>query len=90
MQALQKYVQAPSQTSTITVGGASIPVGTLPIQAPNFTNFKALTTAMDFDISEKDQIRARYLYDQSAALDTGAQLPVFFHAAGSALLSGND
>jgi hypothetical protein len=78
VQALQKYVQAPSQTSTVTVGTTSIPVGTLPIQAPNFTNFKALTTAMDFDISERDQIRGRYIYNQSAALDTAAQLPVFF------------
>ena len=78
VQALQQYVQAPSQTSTVTVGTTSIPVGTLPIQAPNFTNFKALTTAMDYNISERDQIRGRYLYNQSAALDTAAQLPVFF------------
>lgn len=78
VQALQKYVQAPSQTSTLTVGTTTIPVGTLPIQAPNFTNFKALTTAMDFDISEKDQVRGRYIYNQSAALDTAAQLPEFF------------
>jgi hypothetical protein len=78
VQALQKYVQAPTATSTVAVGGVNIPVGTLPIQAPNFTNFKALTTAMDFDISERDQIRGRYIYNQSAALDTAAQLPVFF------------
>ncbi|HZQ20183.1 MAG TPA: carboxypeptidase regulatory-like domain-containing protein [Terriglobales bacterium] len=78
VQALQKWVQAPSATSSVVVGGASIPVGTLPILAPNFTNFKALTTAVDYDISERDQIRGRYIYNQSAALDTGAQLPAFF------------
>jgi len=78
VQALQKYVQAPSATSTVAVGGVNIPVGTLPILAPNFTNFKALTTAVDYDISEKDQIRGRYIYNQIASLDTGAQLPVFF------------
>jgi hypothetical protein len=78
VQALQQYVQAPTQTSTVTVGTTSIPVGTLPIQAPNFTNFKALTTAMDYNISERDQVRGRYIYNQSAALDTAAQLPVFF------------
>jgi hypothetical protein len=76
--ALQKYVQAPAATDTVVVGGVNVPVGTLPILAPNFTNFKALTTAMDYNISERDQIRGRYIYNQSAALDTAAQLPVFF------------
>ena len=75
--ALQKYVQAPTATSAVAVGTGcdqtpptncvQVPVGTLPIQAPNFTNFKALTTSMDFDISERDQIRGRYIYNQSAA-----------------------
>ncbi|HJT70969.1 MAG TPA: carboxypeptidase regulatory-like domain-containing protein [Terriglobales bacterium] len=78
VQALQKYAQAPSATSTVDVLGVPIPVGTLPILAPNFTNFKALTTAMDYNISERDQIRGRYIYNQSSALDTAAQLPVFF------------
>jgi hypothetical protein len=33
---------------------------------------------MDYNISERDQIRGRYIYNQSAALDTAAQLPEFF------------
>jgi hypothetical protein len=80
VQALQKYAQAPVQNpgQFVTVGGVKIPVGTLPIRAPNFTNFKALTTAMDFNISERDQVRGRYIYNQSAALDTAAQLPEFY------------
>jgi hypothetical protein len=80
VQALQKYAQAPVHNpgQFVTVGGVQIPVGTLPIRAPNFTNFKALTTAMDFNISERDQIRGRYIYNQSAALDTAAQLPEFY------------
>lgn len=78
VQALQKYAQAPSQTSTVAVGGVNIPVGILPISAPNFTNYKALTTSMDYDLSEKDQIRGRYIYNQNASLDTAAQLPIFF------------
>jgi hypothetical protein len=78
VQALQKYAQAPTATSTVVVGGVNIPVGILPILAPNFTNFKALTTAMDYDISDRDQIRGRYIYNQTASLDTAAQLPIFF------------
>jgi hypothetical protein len=78
VQALQQYAQAPSATSTVVVSGVNIPVGTLPIRAPNFTNFKALTTAMDYNISQRDQIRGRYIYNQNAALDTAAQLPEFF------------
>src|SRR3954463_6605543 len=61
VQALQKYAQAPAQDpgQFVTVGGVPIPGCTLPIRGANFTNFKALTTAMDFNISERDQVRGR-------------------------------
>ena len=82
--ALQKYAQAPGQTKTngvpdtVPVGGVNIPVGTFPIVGPNFTNYKALTTSMDYNISDRDQIRGRYIYNQNASLDIGAQLPQFY------------
>ena len=56
----------------------TIPVGTLPIIAPSFVNDRALTTSMDWDISEKDQVRGRYIYNRITTLDTGAELSTFY------------
>jgi len=41
-----------------------VEVGLIPVQAPNYTNFRYLTTSMDYDLSSKDQIRGRYIYKQ--------------------------
>jgi hypothetical protein len=84
--ALQTYAVAPTATSSVCVGSSvatcpatnSIAIGVLPVSAPNFTNYKALTTSIDYNLSDRDQIRGRYIYDQNAGIDIGAQLPAFF------------
>ena len=55
-----------------------IPFGVVPIVAPAFQNNRALVTSMDYDMSDKDQIRGRYIYNKIATLDTGAELPAFY------------
>ena len=40
-----------------------IPIGVVPIIAPNFINGKFLTTSGDWDISDKDQLHLRYIYN---------------------------
>ncbi len=55
-----------------------IPVGVIPIAAPFYTNTRALVTSMDYDMSDKDQIRGRYIYNRLVEIDNGATLPVFF------------
>lgn len=65
----------------VLVGGVNVPVGVFPLAAPTFLNNKALTTSMDWNISDKDQIRGRYIYDSLGQLDTGllgVTLPAFF------------
>ena len=56
----------------------TIPLGIVPIVAPAFQNNRALVTSMDYDMSDKDQLRGRYIYNKIATLDTGAALPQFF------------
>lgn len=56
----------------------TIPIGVLPIVAPAFQNTKALTTSMDYDLTDKDQIRGRYIYNKQSFLDIGATLPEFY------------
>jgi len=76
---LQKYLPAAgSSNGTITVAGTAIPVGPIPVAAPNFTNNKALVTSMDYNISQSDQLRGRYIYNSSVGLDNSASLGAFF------------
>lgn len=69
---------APTATSTVTVAGATIPVGALPINAPNFSNTKTLVVSGDYDFNPKDRFTVRDIYNQTSAVDIAAELPVFF------------
>jgi hypothetical protein len=55
-----------------------IPTAGLAVVAPSYTNIKNLVTSMDYDLSTKDQIRGRYIYNSVAGISTAAQLPFFF------------
>ena len=82
---LKQFTNAPTACTpgvascpTVLVGGVPVQVGVLPIVAPNFSNSKALITSMDYNISDSDQLRGRYIYNKTAFTDTSAQLPVFY------------
>ena len=75
----QQYVPpAPSATSTISVGGTTVPVGGLPIAAPNYQNSYNAVASTDYNISDRDQIRGRFIYNNVSFIDTTATLPVFY------------
>jgi hypothetical protein len=66
-------------------GGTTVPgptalieTGIIPVVAPNYSNLGALTTGMDYNLSDRDQIRGRYIYNKQKTIDTAAQLPVFY------------
>ena len=93
--ALQHYAVAPTATATLCAGSSanpcpaanSIAVGTLPISAPNYTNFKALTTSMDYNLSTSDQNPwTLHLQREHRPGRRGAAARVL-HAFGSALSS---
>jgi len=79
----EKYVPAGTLTNAGCaaipwVSGTTIPTAGIAVVSPSFNNAKYLTTSMDYDISSKDQIRGRYIYNSSVGIDTSANLPVFF------------
>ena len=94
LMALQKFIVAPSACTAsqiaqsvcpaggaVTVAGAPAQVGVFPLTAGAFTNYPALTTSMDYNISDKDQIRGRYIYNKNTSTDAGligVTLPVFY------------
>ena len=56
-------------TNPITVNGVNIPDGPLSFASPNYNNTYNAVGAIDWNISDKDQIRGRYLYNRTRGLD---------------------
>jgi hypothetical protein len=76
---LKKYATpAPTQSDQTPVNGVQIPIGILPIVGPNYVNFYTALASIDYNVSERDQIRGRYIYNRYDALDTAANLPAFW------------
>lgn len=71
------------QYMTVSNGGSTtsnIPLGNYLVDAPVFSNFYAVTAAVDYTISNTDSLRARYIFNNLASEDTAASLPEFFLA----------
>lgn len=95
LQQFQKYVPAGTIPDTAGVacagptepitnaaapgGTTDIPVALVPITGSTFTNQHYSTSAIDFNISDRDQLRGRYIYNKVNGLDSSASLPVFFN-----------
>ena len=58
-------------TATVSTQGLSFPI-------PSYSNTWNLVTSGDWNISSKDQLRARYIQQKFTGLDAAASLPVFF------------
>jgi hypothetical protein len=68
----------PDGSGLETVNGVSIPEGVLNFSGPNFTNNWAALGSIDYDISSRDQLRGRYVYNRTVGIDTAANLPAFY------------
>jgi hypothetical protein len=77
---LKQFVPAAATADQppVTVGGVPVPVGTIPIVAPNFTNQYQWLISSDYNVSERDQVKFRYVNNRIDAIDNQAQLPVFY------------
>ena len=60
------------------MNGVNIPIGPLSFASPNYYNTYNAVVAIDWNISDKDQVRGRYFYNNTQGLDAIANLPVFF------------
>lgn len=93
LQILQKFLPAGTvpdvnnvacagSTEPITSGAGTVnvPVALFPITGSTFTNSYFSTNSVDWNISDKDQVRARYVYNKLDGLDAAAGLPAFFQS----------
>jgi Carboxypeptidase regulatory-like domain/TonB dependent receptor len=79
----EKYVQPGTNASTGCdpinwVGGTTLATEGLAVVAPSFINYRYVVTSMDYDLSSKDQIRGRYIYNSTVGIDNNPTLPAFF------------
>ena len=75
---LKKYATGSGSTKNVMVKGTPVQVGVVPIVAPNYSNEKFLVSSVDYNISDHDQLRGRYVFDKLSQIDTAATLPVFY------------
>ena len=81
---LQKYAPAATvASSSVQVGppggsSVAVPTGILPIAAPNYQNAYYGVASVDYNISDRDQMRGRFIYNKVDTIDTAGTLPAFF------------
>ncbi len=75
----KQYVSpAPVASDTTTVNGTAIPTGVLPIAGAFFQNQYSVVASTDWNPSDHDQIRGRFVYNKNDSLDNLANLPAFW------------
>jgi len=84
---LQKYLPAAGSVSPASatpngaypvVNGYTIPIGQVSIATPSYINNEVGVASVDYDISDKDSIRGRFVLNRTGEIDTAASLPAFF------------
>ncbi|HSR09774.1 MAG TPA: carboxypeptidase regulatory-like domain-containing protein [Bryobacteraceae bacterium] len=78
---LQKYLPAaPTANQSTVVNGVSIPIGILPIVAPSYTNESIWLINIDYNISDKDQLRGRAVNESTSGFSSNTlpELVAFF------------
>jgi hypothetical protein len=76
---LRTYLSpADTATDTTVVSGVNVPIGIIPVQKPAFENNHRWLTSIDYTLSERDQLRGRYVDNRKDTIDTDAFLPIFF------------
>ncbi len=84
----QKYVPAaarvasgsdPNCAGSSAIGSnADVPIGDVGYAGAYYSNFLTGVTSLDYNISDKDQLRGRYAYEKNNFIDTNAQIPAFY------------
>ncbi len=76
--ATQAGAKDPVCNPTIAVGSAVVPVGDVSVNVASNSNSYYSTNSLDYTLSQKDNLRVRYVYNRADALDTSATFPAFF------------
>ena len=58
--------------------GVSIPIGLVPITSPAFSNSESAVASVDYNISDKDSVRGRFILNRTGAIDSSGFPSVFY------------
>lgn len=81
LKVMRQYAQSNAATSdapTISVGNVDVPTGIIPVIAPNYVNSYYGIGSVDYNISDRDQLRGRFIYNRQDSINNSATLPAFF------------
>jgi len=70
-----EYVQSGTKAGIV---GTPIQIGQIAVSSPNFSNFETGVASIDYNISDKDALRGRFILNRTGAIDAAATFPVFF------------
>ncbi|MBV9302261.1 MAG: TonB-dependent receptor [Acidobacteriaceae bacterium] len=74
---LGTFAQGP-QYALPAPSGTPIQIGQISFLGPNYTNNEAGVASIDYNISDSDSLRGRFVLNRTGAVNPGAQLPVFY------------
>ena len=60
------------------IQGTPLPIGQVSIQTPSYTNAEVGVASVDYNLSDKDSLRGRFVLNRTGTIDTAASLPAFF------------
>src|SRR3984893_16460730 len=69
------YSSAPASGSC---AAGSVPIGAVSVANPAFQNFENYVQSVDYNISSRDQLRGRYIYNKLDKVDQSANLSAFY------------
>ena len=70
-------------------GTVAIPAGTISSNLPNYQNYNTGLASVDYYISDKDQLRGRFILERTGSIDTAGFPQAFFHDHPRQLLFGH-
>ncbi len=76
--AIQVAPGLPSTDNNFGNVAVSVPTGSIGFIGPSYQNYLNTANSVDWNISEKDQVRGRLAYTKNTGFDTAAQLPTFW------------
>jgi hypothetical protein len=78
LQDMQQYIPAAATNDqgTVTVQGKNIPVGSIAFNNPVYTNNYNALVSIDYNMSERDQLRGRWIYNKQSSI-VAATVPTF-------------
>jgi hypothetical protein len=62
----------------LVAGTSAIPMGTISSALPNYANYNTGLASVDYSISDKDQLRGRFILERTGSIDTTGFPQAFF------------